>query len=355
MATIGGKSGAKSDGNASIETLPVGNRSTPDLLQDDDLFAGSVGSKSTGDEWDLLDIDDYMNSDGTNITSLFEGSEDIGILIDPLTGSTASGVVIADEEGVKDAEVLTNSTKRKTISEATSAKKKEGKSSSSNGSNFSSNSGGGNEAPTKRRRLTSLAASEKVYQFPAKLLAALNSGNMSLLEDIINDYCVDECVLNTKVVPEGMTGKAAIVTFFTAVYSSCPDMISNLTDLRLKRDRSIVMKGNFDATYVDDRNGEHDHLMFKKEKPILQEVSESRGGNKNRALSATEVQQLEHLDQEIKKNPSLKVATSGTYAARILFLSSKVGAAPGAPAHRLITRIMWDWKTLRIYPSNFKE
>ena len=65
--------------------------------------------------------------------------------------------------------------------------------------------------------------------------------------------------------------------------------------------------------------------------------------------------ELEALDEKIKENPSLKVSTSGTYAVRVLFLSSKIGAAPGGPAHRLITHIEWYWKTLHIYPSVYQD
>ena len=313
-------------------------------IQDDELeFGSSVGSLSGTDEpWESLDINAYVNSDGVNITP-FVDTDDLGLLIDPLDSSTSTSIdgaaSIAGFAGVSRDEGTTVAPKRKSSgSETSGIRKKEGV-----------------IASPKRRRLTSLAASEKVYQFPAKLIAALNAGNMKLLGETVNEYCVDECVLKTKVIPEGMTGKEAIITFFSAVLMSCPDMISSVSDLRLKRDRSIVMKGKFEGTYVDDRNGKHAHLMFKKDKPLAEEVSESRGGSRNRPLSATEMQEFEDLDEDIRKNPNLSVGTSGTYAARVHFLSSKIGAAPGAPPHQLVTRLDWDWKTLQVNRSNFVD
>ena len=235
---------------------------------DDDFDFGSTTTNATSsrdESWEELDIDEYMNSDGVNIL-LFNGTDDIDYLISPLD---------ADESTDNSIATTTESAKG-----AGTARKKEAISVAPKRKHSAVEITGGKTSaklPPKRRRLTSLAASEKVYQFPAKLFTALNAGNDKLLSDIVHEYCVEDCILKTKVVPEGIKGREAIITFFTAVYSSCPDMMMTASDLRLKRDLSIVMKGKYEGTYVDERNGKHDYLMYKRRSLWLRSIGVAGG------------------------------------------------------------------------------
>ena len=207
----------------------------------------------------------------------------------------------------------------------------------------------------KRAKLISLAASERVYNFPAKMVTSLNVGNMKQLGELIEEYCVPDVSLKTKLMGEGVKGRAALTHFLATIYSSCPDMVMLISSIKLNRDFSIVFKGGFEGTYIDGRNATSaSHKAIIDTRDVKEIVGEARDTDKDK-FTAAEKSQLEGINKSVTADPDTVIRTQASYACRILFLSPKTGAAPNAPAHQLITELEFDWKTTVIEQPNYDE
>ena len=197
----------------------------------------------------------------------------------------------------------------------------------------------------KRAKFKSLTGSERVYNFPAKMVACLNVGNMKQLEELINEYCVPNVEIKTKLIGNGVSGRAALTNFLSTIYNSCPDMVMRISAIKLNRDCSIVFKGDFEGTYLDGRgDSDTSHKMIVDKRKIEHIVAEARE-NTNETLTEDEKSRLDGIEQALKADPDMVLRTKATYACRIILQSAKTGAAPNAPAHQLITKLDFDWKT----------
>lgn len=218
--------------------------------------------------------------------------------------------------------------------------------------NSGSSSQGGK---SKRPKLSSLVASERVYNFPAKMVNSLNVGNMKELGGVIEEYCVPDVILKTKLSGTGVSGRAALTHFLSVIHSSCPDMVMCISAIKLNRDCSIVFKGEFEGTYLDGvETGSASHGMIIDDRSANIIVSEAREHDKDgKKLTEEEMKELQDIDEAKKLNQNMLIKSKATYACRISFLSSKTGAAPRAPAHQLITKLEFDWKTYHLsQPTN---
>ena len=121
-----------------------------------------------------------------------------------------------------------------------------------------------------------------------------------------------------------------------------------ISAIKLHRDSSIVFRGDFEGTYLDGRSdSDTSHKMIVDTRKIKQIVAEAKD-DANEKLTEDEKSQLDGIEQALKTDPNMVLRTKATYACRILFMSAKTGAAPNAPAHKLITKLDFDWKTTLI-------
>ena len=197
----------------------------------------------------------------------------------------------------------------------------------------------------KRSKLNLIAASERVYSFPAKMVNCLNVGNMKQLAELVNEYCVPDVAVKTKLMGDGVKGRPALINFLSTIYYSCPDMVMRISAIKLNRDFSIIFKGDFEGTYLDGRrDSDTSHKMIVDMREAKQIVAEAKE-NTNEKLTEEEKSQLESVEKAVLADPNTMLRTKASYACRIEFLSATTGAVADAPAHQLITMLNFDWKT----------
>jgi hypothetical protein len=330
-----------------------------------DLNSFGEGYANDMKPWLDIDIAAYINSNGNNINSGEQDYTDDSVA-DTYSASSSNASASYNERhntrGNKSSSSNSSSIGSSDTSSGTRRRASSKRRSDATSDSDDKTSEEGGAFYSKRKRLTSLAASERVYEFPAKLITAMNTGSVTLLAGVINEYCVPNCGLKTKYTPNSLTGTDKIVGFLSMVYESCPDMIIEITDLRLKRDRSIVFKGKFEGTYVQAqtenvKEGEDiEDMMYEKNASLVEQIIEGRSGVKHSAkLSSAELRELEKLEEMTKKDPDgTQILSKVVYTCRIVFLSSKIGAAAGAPVHQLITHLDWDWKTVSMTGQNLE-
>jgi hypothetical protein len=213
------------------------------------------------------------------------------------------------------------------------------------------------EKPLKKRRPNFMEITTAMFQFPAKLVKALNNGGDHEIDAVVEEFITPQCTLSTKAAPKSLVGHESIKNFYKGLLMSNPDMVMRLLGVRVHSDKTIICHGVFDGTRIDgyhrykdptDLAGAKDNWTFV---DLVKEGRQSAPqSSKSNAWLTEEEKQLLQLEKKAKSN-QVMVRSVSKFICSLECINVKAPAAKGAPPSQRINRMLFDWKVLSMQES----
>jgi hypothetical protein len=208
----------------------------------------------------------------------------------------------------------------------------------------------------KKRKISAIETRNKLLEFPNVLMELLNSGDMDGMKELIDDWFIENSEFSTPKIGENhVTGREYIKGFFLGLISMHPDLIANITDIRLGQSRNVIYRGLFEGTYIPTATGDEKYTEVaatdESATDLVSLVISGRTGDRNFGpMSQAEKTRLEELSVKCRMQ-HCNLKAKSTFVGRLCQAPHRKGSRTDSTKN-LVSRMTFDWKVFDIQEAN---